>query len=69
MHRMHKQYSVIDTSLILLKQMLILQREDKIDIDGQKLVRTIVDYAKREVYNKKMYKKSNFNGFWYNIIR
>jgi len=64
-----KQRAVIDTCLILLKQMLILQREEKRDVDEQSLERVLVDYAKREVYNNRVYKKTSFNNYWYEIMR
>ncbi len=64
-----EQKVVIDVCLVLIKQMLILQREEKTNIDEQKLCKCLVDYAKREAYNYKKYKKSYFNHYWHDIMR
>jgi len=63
-----EQKAVIDIGLVLLKQALILQRENKMIIEYRQLCNIIVDYAKREVYNKKVYRKQNFNHYWYDIL-
>ncbi len=59
-----RKRNVIDVCLILLKQKLILQRENKHYLSEDAVSKLICDRAKIETYNRKSYRKVTYNNAW-----